>query len=239
MKKISLHFRELSYGYNEEIKQLRTNLLFSGSEKKVFMLTSTIEDEGKSFVSLQLARSLAALHKNVLLIDADLRKSVTSHLAEDPSAIDAGLAHYLTGQKGTDDVIYQTNEKGLFILFAGPIIPPNPSELLANARMKQLIETSKKVFDYIIIDCPPLFVVDGLIIAPNCDGSMLVIEANKISRKAVQKDIEELRGTGCPFLGVVLNKVNYRRNKNYYYKKYGYRYGYSYGSDKKSKSSKK
>jgi len=187
------------------------------------VLTSSTPDEGKSTVSLGLAAALAEGGKRVLFVDADLRKSVLIGRHRVTQEV-RGLSHYLSGQAALDDIICNTQEKGLHVIFAG-IVPPNPSELLGQDKFAHMIESVKKEYDYIIIDAPPLgSVIDAAVIAKVCDASVLVIAANAVSYKFVRTVKDQLEKTGCPILGVVLNKVDMKQNK-YYGKYYGNYYG--------------
>ena len=161
--------------------------------------------------------------KKVLYIDADIRKSVT--VARYGVDIETkGLAHYLSGQKKLDEVIYQTNIDNFDIIFTGQVAP-NPSELLGNAYFKKLIETKREEYDYIIIDCPPLgSVIDAAIVAKECDGAIIIIETDSASYKIVQRVKNQLEKSGVRILGAVLNKVE-MGGKGYYGKGY---YGKSY-----------
>ena len=135
-----------------------------------------------------------------------------------------GLSHYLSGQADLNDVICRTQEAGLFVIFAG-VVPPNPSELLGQKRFAHLIENAKANYDYVIIDAPPLGnVIDAAVISKVCDASVLVVAAKSVSYKFVRTVKEQLEKTGCPILGVVLNKVDMKQNK-YYGKYYGNYYG--------------
>ena len=145
---------ELDYYTNEAFKALRTNVLFSGAEVKVITLTSCTPNEGKTSVSFQLAISLAESGKNVVFIDADLRKSVMAGRYK-MSSMQQGLTHYLSGQAEQEDVLYSTSIERLTYVPTGPV-PPNPSELLGSSRMQQLVERLREEADYIIIDAPPL-----------------------------------------------------------------------------------
>lgn len=159
---------------NEAYKTLRTNIEFSGAENKAIVLTSSTPEEGKSTVALGLAAALAEGGRKVLFIDADLRKSVLMGRHRVTEAV-KGLSHYLSGQASDDDIICKTQEEGLHIVFAG-VVPPNPSELLGQEKFAHLIDNAKKVYDYIIIDAPPLgSVIDAAVIAKVCDASILVI----------------------------------------------------------------
>ena len=227
MQEITLKNITKDYRSNEAYKTLRTNIEFSGADNKVIVLTSCTPDEGKSTVSLNLAISLAESGKRVLFIDGDLRKSVLAGRYRVTEEV-KGLSHFLSGQAEVDEVMYKTQEEGLIVIFAG-VVPPNPSELLGQKRFEALISSARKVYDYIIIDAPPLgSVIDAAVIARVCDASLLVTAANAVSYKFARTVKEQLEKTGCPILGVVLNKVDMKQNK--YYEKY---YGNYYGNGNK------
>lgn len=220
MQEIVLKNMSKDYRSNEAYKSLRTNIEFSGADKKAIVLTSCTPNEGKSTVSLGLAMALEEGGKKVLFIDADLRKSVLVGRHRVSGEI-KGLSHYLSGQAELEQVICRTQEKGLHIIFAG-VVPPNPSELLGKDRFAALIENAKKSYDYVIVDAPPLgSVIDAAVIARVCDASVLVVAAHTVSRKFVRTVKEQLERTECPILGVILNKVNMKQNK-YYGKYYGH-----------------
>ncbi len=231
MQRIEFQERELPYEINEEIKQLRTNIQFSGADKKVIMITSTLADEGKSSVALELCCSLAELGKKVLLIDADMRKSVLNEQTIPGAKADKGLSHLLSGQESLERVLYSTNFRGVYVIFAGHV-PPNPAELLAGRNMRQLMDGARQQFDYIIVDCPPVsLVTDAAVIAPLCDGAIVVVKAEAIPRKMAANTVKILERTEVPILGVVLNQVNTKRHGYYYnryYSKYYKKYGYGY-----------
>ena len=228
-KTISLK-REMKddYGYNEAIKTLRTNIQFCGSNIHTIMFTSAMPDEGKSDVAFAAAMSLAQIGKKVVLIDADIRRSVLVsryQLQEETS----GLSQYLSGQRSMDDIVYDTNYENLSVVFAGPY-SPNPAELLEEALFEDLLGTLEEEFDYIIIDTPPMAnLIDGAIVARYCDGAVMVIENGAISYRLEQKVKNQLDKTGCRILGAVLNKVDLHENG--YYGKYGSygKYGKYYG----------
>lgn len=216
---------ERDYSSAEAYKTLRTNITFCDADKKVLLITSCTPNEGKSSVSLNLAVSLAESGKRVLLVDADLRKSVIMGKIEVSSETGEvyGLTHYLSKQAQVKDVICATDIKNLFVILPGPV-PPNPTELLGNKYFTALINSLRAVYDYILIDSPPLgLVIDSAVIAKECDGSILVIESGVISYRFAQEVKSQLEMTGCPILGAVLNKVDIQHSKYYgkYYGKYG------------------
>lgn len=210
------------YAYEEAVKTLRTNIRYCGRNVRVIMLTSSLPGEGKSSVTVSLARSLAQTGKKTLLIDADIRKSVLASRYRLNQEI-YGLSQLLTEQKSLEEVIYKTNIENMDIIFSGPF-SPNPAELLEETTFHQLIETAREQYDYVIIDTPPISnVIDGAIIAKECDGAVLVIESGAISYRLAQKVKNQLEKSGCRILGAVLNKVG-NQNDGYYRKYYG-KYG--------------
>ena len=219
--------KKLDNSTNESYKRLRTNIQFCGDDIKVIALTSTVPNEGKSSVSFNLAASIAESGKSVIFLDTDLRKSVLVGRYKINKAV-KGLTHYLSGVNPFDEVVYATNVDNLHVVFSGPV-PPNPAELLGNKYFKKLIADLRKTYDYVIIDTPPIgSVIDAAIVAQECDGVVLVISANEISYKAVQKSKKQMEKSNCKILGAVLNKATFGKN-GYYGKYYGKYYG-NYGT---------
>ena len=225
---------DLDFKTKEAYKTLRTNVQFCGNDVKIISLTSCAPNEGKSMVSFNLAISMAETGKKVLFIDADLRKSVLIGRYKINKAI-KGLTQYLSGVEQLDDVRYSTNVKNMDLILSGPV-PPNPAELLNNEKFTELLETARKEYDYVIIDTPPIGqVIDPAIVAQQTDGVIFLISQANISYKYAQKQIEQMRKSGCRILGAVLNKVDPEEKGGYYggyygkYSKKGYGYGYGYG----------
>lgn len=221
---------ELDYHGKEAYKTLRTNLQFAGEGVKVVNITSCTPGDGKSSVSLMLAISLTEIGKRVLFIDADMRRSVLMGRHRIAARKSKGLTHYLSGQSYLADVVCETNVEGLSMIMTGPV-PPNPSELLSGRLFREMISACREEFDYVIIDTPPLgSVIDSAIVARECDGVALVVSANTVSYKFVQKVKDQLESSGCKMLGVILNKVKFS-GRGYYGKYYGKYYGQYYGHD--------
>ncbi len=224
MIKVNLNrIPEIDRETNEAYKQLRTNIMFCGDDIKTIMITSTQPNEGKSEVSYFLARAIGESGKRVLLLDADLRKSMmASRFMPDQNV--HGISHYLSGQDSLDDIICQTNIRNLYMIFSGTSAP-NPSELLGNQKFSLMLTALKKVFDYVIIDSPPIgSVIDAAVIGTHADGCVLVIGFDQTSRKQVAKAKGQLEKVGCHMLGAVLNRVD-TRNSAYYGSYYGRYYG--------------
>lgn len=226
------NLEELGYGKKEAFNSLRTNLSFCGEHIQVVAFTSCTPDEGKSSTTMELARSVADNGQKVLLIDADLRKSVLvgRHRAMNEEGEIKGLTHFLCGQAKREDIIYETNVKHLDMVFAGRTTP-SPTELLGNHHFQDLISYAREHYDLVLIDTPPLgSVIDAAIIAPLTDGAIIVVQANKCSYRFVQDVIKQIEVTETKVLGIVLNKVEVEHKGYYnrYYKSYykGYYKGY-------------
>lgn len=221
----------------EYYNSIRTNIQFSGRDLKVITLTSAQSGEGKSTTAKNLAISFAKAGFRTLLIDADTRNSVMSGTFKSNERYQ-GLTSFLSGNAELSDVICDTSIDNLMIIPAGQV-PPNPTSLIQNDNYKRMIETVRGLYDYVIIDTPPLgFVVDAAIIAHSSDASLLVVKAGADKRRTVTKLKEQLEQSGSVFLGVILNKYDIHLDKYGSYGSYG---GYgSYGnygkSDEKSKN---
>ncbi len=202
---------------NETYKMLRTNLLFCGPDNKTIVLTSARENEGKSTVTAELAKSLADAGKKTIMIDADMRKSVLLGKERKKSGF-FGLSEYLSGQVDFSRVLYNTQDPCFDIIFSGRF-PPNPVELLGTEKFSLLLQKLKKQYDYVLIDTPPLgSVIDAAVIAASCDAAIVVISAGKVSYNEVLQVKEQLLKSGCKILGAVLNNTDAKSTK--YYKKY-------------------
>ncbi len=224
MKQIEILFKNNSYFTREAYKSLRTNISFCGNENKVICLTSCEQNEGKSTISLELSKSLSELNKRVLLIDADLRKSVMLSKNTNESSL-GGLSQYLANHLQLDDVIYHTQQPNFDIIFAGQY-PPNPSELLNSKRFNELLDIARKHYDYVIIDTPPLgLVIDAAVVAEKCDGAIIVIAKDVVKFSRAKSVKEQIEKSGCKILGTILNEVARKKRSVkdvYYYRKSKY-----------------
>lgn len=221
MEKIAaIRFVSKEFQVAEAMKILRTNLIFSGTDIQVVGITSYSASEGKSSISFQLAASLAQTGKRVLLLDADLRNSTLQSRLKVRTKID-GLSHYLSGMANVNELMHGTDIPGLYIMFAG-IRVPNAVELLGSDRFKKLIPALRDVFDYVIVDTAPLGqVIDSAVIAPELDGTVIVIDTTNNSYKSERRIKHQLEKSGGKILGVVLNRVE-PKGKAYNYGGYGY-----------------
>lgn len=214
---------ELPYAVEEAINRLRVNISFLGTDIKTIMVTSTMPNEGKSFVSLHLWRQLAQAGIPTLLVDMDLRKSVMvekySMHREDEQEMH-GASYYLANKIPLSEVVFQSEMPNGYIL---PNVDNviNPSMLLESNRMKTMFANVKDTFRYVIIDVPPLNLVsDGEKIASLCDGAVLVVRGGETPKGMVKNSVSQIERARCPLLGVVLNRVK-GSGSGYYYKKYG------------------
>jgi capsular exopolysaccharide synthesis family protein len=227
----------------EQFRQIRTSLSYLGisSKKKKILITSSIPGEGKSFISANLAISLALTDKKVVLLEVDLRKPKLSEIFGMNSST-AGISNYLIGEKEADEIIKRTEvNPNLFIISAGPI-PPNPSELILNGRIQELLVYLENAFDYIVIDTAPVSpVTDAYLLSQYCDATLYIVRHAYTPRMYLQLLDENNRVRGLKNLALIFNGVKSRGiGKNGYGNGYGYGYGVGYGDEysntKKSKS---
>lgn len=224
-------FPSLSYACTEAINTLCTNLSFSGVDIKKIMITSCHSGEGKSYLAMNIMRTLAKLGKVVTLVDADLRRSsITSTygLQFRNSDLKLGLAHYLAGKAEEEDVIYRTNLEDAYMVPLGREVS-NPLPLLNTQRFERLLDDLAAQSDYVLVDAPPVgLVIDAAQIAKYCDGTLIVVDYNSVHRQELIDVKNQLEQTGCPILGTALNMVDYDSylSKKYYYKSHYSDYGY-------------
>ena len=210
----------------ESFRLLRTNLkyILNGEGKKVIAVQSSVAGEGKSFVSMNLAYTLAMNNLKVLLVGVDMRMSKLEIVLKSPNK--KGLSTYLSNQDRFDDVIETSSISNLCYIPSGPV-PPNPAELLENGNFELFMEEAKLRFDYIILDSPPVsLVTDGIITGRQADVNLFVLRFNYSNKEQI-KIINELGSKKTlPNLAIVLNdaiKENFGsasyyngRNKGYY-----------------------
>ena len=208
---------------SEAYQSVRTALQFSTDHgvPRSLLVTSTRASEGKSSTALALAQTLANLGASVLLVDADLRKPTF----RGPSSTSQGLSSLLAGSDKIFDCIHPTQVERLFLLPSGPI-PPNPAELLASGRFKEIIDEALTRFDHIVIDSAPVLgLADAPMLASSVEGTLMVIEAGAIRRAAALNAVNRLRASEARLMGAILTKFNALKVG------YGYGYGYGYGED--------
>ena len=218
MKKIALRLPSQDYFVQEALNVLRTNIQFCGQDVKTITLTSVEPGEGKTTLSLYTGKSLSELGKRVLVIDADMRKSIMAGRNANARNL-KGLSELLVGYGEWDDCVCSTQYENMDLICAGQY-PPDPVKLLNSEYFQKLLEKAKQEYDYVIIDTPPLgLVVDAAVIAAQCDSAMLVIGNKKIHYSQAQSVVEDLKKTGCNVLGVILNNASRGKGRYYYRKK--------------------
>lgn len=213
------------HDFGESFRALRTSLIskYTGEGTKIILVTSAQPLEGKTTTAANIAMALAYGGVRVLLVDADMRRPGLHRPLRLTN--ERGLSQVLTGQARVRDVIQRTVDPNLLAITAGKT-PPNPSELLASERMKTLLTNlSHGPFDWIIVDTPPvLAVTDAVILAPAVSGVVIVIGAEMTRRRLAERAIETIMQTRPKYAAVVLNKVDFARNKYYYSRYYGHQY---------------
>ena len=219
----------------EAFRNLRTSLLYSAPDHppKTLMVTSLQPEDGKTSMATNLAITLSQLDGEVLLVDGDMRRPNLHQLLDVPQA--PGLSTVLTGQAELPAVLKQTSIPNLYLIPAG-VTPLNPAELLASARLRQIVEVLGDRFSHIVFDAPPLMgVSDSLILAPRLQGVVLVLRHGRAGRDASQRAIQLLASVRARVLGVVLNAVDVAESGSGYYGYYGY-HGYGYGAPREPRA---
>lgn len=212
---------------NEAINILRGNIQLSGSNIKAIAITSALANEGKSSIAFRFAKSMAGLGKKTIFIDSDIRNSIIQS-RYGIIGKKKGLSEYLCGSISKDKIIYRTDDNCLDMIFTGAVAP-NPSELVSGPLFQELMEYVRGLYDYVIVDtCPLNLVIDGLLVAKQCDGAVLVVESGRTDRAQAEKAKQQMQYADIRILGAVLNKAPVHE-KRYGYSHYGYGYGYGYG----------
>ena len=217
MNKIKMDsIQELPYAVEESINRLRINVSFLGNEIKKIMVVSTLPNEGKSFVTMQMWKQMANAGIKSVLVDADMRNSVLvkkNDMERQDGKEMKGLVNYLAEDFSLDEVIYESPfENGYIIPNVENII--NPSILLESDKFGNMLNELSKDYRYVFVDAPPLGLVsDAEKIGSMCDGAILVIRSGEITRAEVKNSIKQLERSGCKILGVVLNRATDLKNK--------------------------
>jgi capsular exopolysaccharide synthesis family protein len=218
------------HDFGEAFRSLRTSLVFtSGAQStRIIAVTSSQPLEGKTTTACNLAMALALGGSRVLLIDADMRRPGLHKTMGLTNG--TGLSHLLVGQARVRDAVQRTSEPNLVAITAGRT-PPNPSELLSSERMNNLLTNlTTGPFDWVIIDTPPvLAVTDAVILAQRVSGVVFVVGSEMTRRVHAERALEVLQSGHPRSVTVVLNRVDFNRNKYYYSRYYGYQYKSYYG----------
>lgn len=202
-----------SKGRSEALNTLRTNIMFSGEDIRTILLTSTCSLEGKSLISLQLAKSFAENNKKCVYVDCDLRKSVTVTRYRIRGKVE-GLTEWISGQ--TSNILYSTNIPNLYMVMSGHLVP-KPIEMFQSRHFEDMLKALRKQFDYVILDAPSLgSVVDASVISQKVDGTVFVVRSDAVGRGEAQRAVKQLKKSGGRILGVALNGVGTHKGEYYY-----------------------
>lgn len=179
IRRVKPEVKELPFQVKEAVNVLRGNIQLSGYDLKTIAITSAQAHEGKSSIAFHLARALASLDKKTLYLDCDIRNSTTLSRYGIQQKVE-GLSEFLCGRTPLFDIIYRTDDRFMDMIFTGAIAP-NPSELISGPMFARMMEYVRENYDYVIVDTPPVNpVIDGTLIARQCDGTILVVELSLI-----------------------------------------------------------
>ena len=213
----------------ESCRTIRTNIMFTtpGKKLKRLLITSASSREGKTATAISMSVVMAQSGNKVLLIDTDMRRP-RAHQAFGLRK-KVGISSLIIKTASFDQAIQKTGIPNLDFIACGPI-PPNPSELLHTNRFRELLDEFSEIYDWVILDSPPvLAVTDAAIMGNFIDGVILVVKSNSTSRGMLAKTKETLATINAPILGSILNNVNlsqrqYKHQYYYYYRQYGHYY---------------
>jgi len=225
----------MPFAYTEAFKTLRTNLSFASISKqnKKIVITSSIPDEGKSTLAVNLAQTLGESGSKVLLIDADLRNPTVHQFLRGRAGHAKGVTALLAGEAGLSECIFTSQSLNFDCLIAGAL-PPNPVELLGSNRMHELLKVLEKRYDYIICDTPPVgLVTDATVLGRYCDGVLLVVRQGFATREQVRTAKANLEAGNANIIGTIMTYYDFAKSGKNMNHQYGYYYGY--GNNQKSK----
>lgn len=216
--------------FAEGYRVLRTSLAYSWAEAgpRVIAVTSTSPGEGKTLTSVNLALMLASADGKVLLIDGDMRKPQVHNVLKLNKR--PGLADVLVGQAKVSEAVQSVPGTHLTVLASGTHVP-SPADLMTTNVLEGLLTGLRGVYNWVVIDTPPVAAVaDALIVSRCTDGMVVVVGAEMVPRGAVRHTLERIAESGTRVLGLVLNRAQIKRRGYYYGKYYGKYYGHYYGN---------
>jgi capsular exopolysaccharide synthesis family protein len=217
---------------SEAYRTLRTNIQFAGLDERCrsIVITSATAGEGKTTSAANFGVVSAQAGSRVCLIDSDLRRPALHRVFGCENV--RGLTTALVEGLPLAEVAQPTRIPNLWLLTSGPL-PPNPAEMVASKRMRELLEGAAAVFDLVVCDSPPVIAVsDGVNLSAQCDGVIMTVRVGMVSHEVVRRAIEQIEAVKGRILGVLLNSVNLSRD-GYYYPYYRYYQSYN-GHEKKS-----
>jgi capsular exopolysaccharide synthesis family protein len=209
--------------FAESIRGIRSAVMFgaAGRKKQVMIVTSAVPGDGKTTFTVNFAATLALAGNRVLLVDADLRRGNTHHYFNHERA--PGLSEILTGELNWRDIVKNTSMDSLDVVNSGQL-PSNPGELLISPITQQFLDEVRQVYDYVIIDCPPLTAIDDTFsLVGLADGLLFVVRAGQTSMRFAKTALAAIRQRGSHVFGIVLNGIT-ADNPYYYYNSYYHAY---------------
>ena len=198
------------------MKTVLANIRFASVDKPVstMVITSSIPNEGKSTIAVDLAQSIASGGNSVLLVECDMRNRSLADLIG--VRCRGGVYAVLSGQMPVEDAVVSTKQSGMYFLDAEPHIP-NPADILASQRFIQLIDDLDQRFDYVIFDTPPVGTfVDAAEIGSHVDGAVFVVRENFAKRGEIAAAYEQLRKAGVHVIGAIMNYCESDASEYYY-----------------------
>lgn len=218
-RKNTLLTKDMPFVMQEAYKALRTNVMFSlpGSDCKCIGITSASPHEGKSTTAVNMAISLAQIEKRVLLIDADMR--IPTIAGKLPVKAVPGLSDFLVGQAKIEEAVRSVEGFGIHVLPSGNV-PPDPTGLLEAKQLEYLFSAVRKIYDYVIIDLPPVNAVpDAAILSRYVDGYLMVVREKQTEHRSINEALKQLQLAKANVLGFVSIGGAVSKNKYYQHRK--------------------
>jgi capsular exopolysaccharide synthesis family protein len=227
-------------GAAEALRVIRTSITLSSFDKpaRALLVTSSIQEEGKSTVAANLATAFAESGVSTILVDLDLRRPSVAKIFNTRAE---GLTNLLgSGAAMPETAAIATETPNLRILPTGPL-PPMPAELLSSETMQSFMESLRSMADLVIVDTPPLLAVtDATIAATFCDAAVIVVRPDKVKRSMMTRSVELLSSTGIRIAGLVVNTLTPDAQRAYYSSyRQTHNYGHAYSVDSESPNGKK
>jgi len=201
---------------SESYRTVRNSIKFASLDKplKSLLISSAMENEGKTITATNLGISLAREGKEVLLVDADIRRPSIHELFGVSNSI--GITNILAGEVKTEDAIKNSDIDSLSLLTSGPV-PPDPGRLIESEKMMQLIKELSQKYDIVILDTSPVLVSNDIaVLSGYVDGSILVLESERVTRSVFSQSLKYLKDAHIQPIGAVLNKFKIKRGGHYY-----------------------
>ncbi|MBP3703953.1 MAG: polysaccharide biosynthesis tyrosine autokinase [Clostridia bacterium] len=214
--------RNDKFGFSESVRLLRVRVEKAMDKEKgnILMVTSTIPDEGKTTVSVNLATALAQKGKRTLLVDCDLRNPSVAGIFN--TSVRYGVSEFLKGECTLNDTLHKMSGEDLYVVFGGAPTG-NPEKLLANKNIELFMKAARDTFDYIILDTPPCaLLADAAEIGTLADGILLTVRQDFVCRGQIMEGVQLLDDCGKPIIGCVLNMAAQQSSKGGIYSSYGY-----------------